>query len=48
MAQASSPFGLRLAKNQGGVIVRNPERIVLVAGNGSTTYPAANTLYLPS
>ena len=48
MAQVSSPFGLRLAKNQGGVIVRNPERLILIAGNGSAQYPTLNALYLPS
>jgi hypothetical protein len=48
MAQASTPFGLRLAKNQGGVIVRNPERLILISGNGSAQYPTAGALYLPS
>ena len=48
MAQAQSPFGLRLAKNQGGVIVRNPERLILISGNGSALYPTLGALYLPT
>ena len=48
MPASASPFGLKIVKTQGGAITQAPERIILIAGNGSTTYPTVGLLYIPS
>ena len=48
MPAYASPFGLKIVKTQGGAITQAPERIILIAGNGSTQYPTVGTLYIPT